>query len=188
MLERLKNVFGVFWEFVEAIVAALVVFVVIYFFFFQPNQVKGHSMDPTFYNRELILTDKVSYRFTRPKRGDIIVFQSTTNPDYDLIKRIIAIPAEKIKISAGKVFINDLPLDESAYLDPSVYTGPESYLTENQTVLVPEGKYFVMGDNRQGSSDSRNFGPISTKEIIGNVFLRYWPLNRLGKIDNPLDH
>lgn len=181
MIEALKNIFGVFWEFIEAAVFALAIFVVVYLFLFQPNQVKGHSMEPTFYDGEYILTDKISFKMGLPKRGDVVVFVSPKNADVDFIKRIIGLPGERVKIKGGKVFINDTNFDESAYLASTVYTGPESFLSENQAFTVPEGKYFVMGDNRPGSSDSRDFGPVEPKEFVGRVFFRYWPLDRFGK-------
>lgn len=181
MLEALKNVFGVFWEFIEAAVFALAIFVVVYLFLFQPNQVKGHSMEPTFHDAEYILTDKVSFKMGLPQRDDVVVFRSPKNAEVDYIKRIIALPGERVKIQGGKVFVNGSLLDESAYLGPTVYTGPESFLSENQEITLPEGKYFVMGDNRPGSSDSRDFGPVTPSEFIGKVFFRYWPLDRFGK-------
>lgn len=184
MIESLKNLFGVFWEFIEAIVFALAIFVVCYLFLFQPNQVKGRSMDPTFHDGEYILTDKISYRLGLPKRGDVVVFRSPKNSDIDFIKRIIALPGERVKISGGKVFVNSLALDEIAYLDPSIYTGPESYLGEGQEITIPTGYYFVMGDNRSHSSDSRDFGPVMPKEFVGKVFFRYWPIDRFGQTGN----
>lgn len=184
MFEALKNVFGVFWEFIEAAVFALAIFVVAYLFLFQPNQVKGHSMDSTFADGEYVFTDKISYRMGLPKRGDVVVFQSPKNADIDFIKRVIGLPGERIKIKGGKVYINDSVLDESKYLGPEISTGPESFLFENQVFNIPSGKYFVMGDNRPGSSDSRDFGPVIPKEFIGKVFFRYWPLNRFGVISD----
>lgn len=183
MFETLKNIFGVFWDFIEAIVFALAIFVVVYLFLFQPNQVKGHSMDPTFHDGEYILTDKLSYRMGLPKRGDVVVFKSPKNADVDFIKRIIGLPGEKVKISGGKVYLNNQKLDEAAYLDPSVYTGPESFLSENQEIVVPAGRFFVMGDNRPHSSDSRDFGPVAPGEFIGKVFFRYFPLDRFGQTE-----
>ncbi|MCL4397581.1 signal peptidase I [Patescibacteria group bacterium] len=182
MFESLKSLFGVLWEFVEAVVFALMIFFVCYLLLFQPNQVKGHSMEPTFHDGEYILTDKISYRLGFPQRGDVIVFKSPKNADVDFIKRIIGLPGENLKISGGKVYINGTLLDESAYLDPSVYTGPESYLAENKEIVIPSGYYFVMGDNRMQSSDSRDFGPVLPSEFIGKVFWRYWPINRFGRI------
>ncbi len=185
MLETLKSVFGAFWDFIEAIVFALAIFVVVYLFLFQPNQVKGSSMYPTFKDGEYIFTDKISYRMGLPKRGDVVVFKSPRNSDVDFIKRIIGLPGETLKISGGKVFINDSSLNESGYLDPSIYTGPESYLNDDTPITIPEGRYFVMGDNRPHSSDSRDFGPVAPNEFVGKVFFRYWPLSAVGKIENP---
>ncbi len=184
-MEAIKNLFGVFWEFVEAIVFALAIFVVCYLFLFQPNQVKGRSMEPTYHDNEYILTDKISYRLGLPQRGDVVVFRSPKNSDIDFIKRIIGLPGERVKISGGKVYVNSELLDETKYLDLSIYTGPESYLLENREAVVPEGYYFVMGDNRMQSSDSRDFGPVLPGEFIGKVFFRYWPMNRFGLVGQP---
>lgn len=182
MLQTLKGLFGVFWEFIEAIVFALAIFLVVYLFLFQPNQVKGHSMDPTFHDGEYILTDKISFRMGLPKRGDVVVFKSPKNADIDYIKRIIGLPAERVKISGGRVFVNGSILSESEYLDPSIYTGPESFLAENREIVVPQGQYFVMGDNRPHSSDSRDFGTVAPSEFIGKVFFRYWPMDHFGQV------
>lgn len=184
MINALKNVVGVFWEFIEAIVFALAIFVVVYLFLFQPNQVKGSSMYPTFKDGEYILTDKISYRLGLPKRGDVVVFKSPKNADVDFIKRIIGLPGDTIKIAGGKVYLNDSVLDESNYLDSGVFTNTESYLSENQNVTVPAGHYFVMGDNRPHSSDSRDFGVVTTEEFVGKVFFRYFPIYRFGKINS----
>jgi len=183
MWEALKNFFGVAWDFVEAIVFALVIFFVCYLFLFQPNQVKGHSMEPTYHDGEYILTDKISYRMSIPQRGDVVVFRSPKNAAVDFIKRIIALPGEQIKIAGGKVFLNGKQLSETDYLDPSVYTGPQSFLGENHEIMIPAGYYFVMGDNRANSSDSRDFGLVTPSEFVGKVFFRYWPLSRLGRTE-----
>ncbi len=184
MLDAFRNVAGVFWEFIEAIVFALAIFVVVYLFLFQPNQVKGSSMYPTFKDGEYILTDKISYKLGVPARGDVVVFVSPKNNNIDFIKRIIAVPGDTVKISGGKTYLNGELLDEAEYLDPSVYTGAQAYLSENTEVVVPDGRYFVMGDNRPNSSDSRDFGPVTVDEFRGKVFFRYWPVDRFGKIDS----
>lgn len=185
MIESIKSVFGVFWDFIEAIVFALAIFVVVYLFLFQPNQVKGSSMYPNFKDGQFIFTDKISYHLGKPGRGDVVVFKSPKNQDVDFIKRIIGLPGESIKISEGKVIINEKMLNESRYLGTDINVGPGSYLSENQDLLIPEGLYFVMGDNRAHSSDSRDFGPVSPSEFVGKVFFRYWPVTDFGKIDNP---
>lgn len=184
MFDAAKNLFGVFWDFIEAIVFALAIFVVVYLFLFQPNQVKGNSMYPTFKDGQFIFTDKISYRLGDPKRGDVVVFRSPKNENIDFIKRIIAQPGETVKISEGKVYVNGQLLDETQYLASDVFTGPESFLSENQEIIIPEGMYFVMGDNRGHSSDSRDFGPVTPKEFVGKVFFRYWPVGDFGKIDS----
>lgn len=185
MFLSLKAIFGVVWEFVEAVVFALMIFFVCYLLLFQPNQVKGQSMELTFHDKEYILTDKVSYRLGMPQRGDVVVFRSPKDSNVDYIKRIIALPGERIKIAGGKIYVNSSVLDESNYLDPTVYTGPESFLSENREIIVPSGRYFVMGDNRMHSSDSRDFGPVLPSEFIGKVFFRYWPIDRFGRIERP---
>lgn len=142
-------------------------------------------MEPTYHDGEYILTDKISFRLGLPQRGDVVVFRSPKNQDVDFIKRIIGLPGEKLKIKGGKVYINGNILDESTYLDPSVYTGPESFLPENTEITVPQNNYFCMGDNRSGSSDSRDFGTVPPTEFIGKVFFRYWPIDRFGLIKRP---
>lgn len=177
------KVLGVFWEFLEAIVFALAIFVVVYWFLAQPNQVRGQSMFPTFHDGEYILTDKITYKTRGPERGEVVIFKSPKSEDVDFIKRIIGLPGDTVRLSGGKVFLNGQPLNESDYLDPTIASGPESYLSENQDLVVPAGKYFVMGDNRPHSSDSRDFGPIGAEEFIGRVVFRYWPLTKLGVIN-----
>ena len=176
------RILGVFWEFIEAIVFALAIFVVIYWLIAQPNQVRGASMFPTFHDGEYILTDKISYRFSEPKRGDVVILKSPKNPDQDFIKRIVGLPGEKIKLQNGKVYIDSKILDESLYLDATVFTPQESFLLEGQERTIDEGKYFVMGDNRTASSDSRDFGPITGSEFIGRVIFRYWPVTKIGVV------
>src|SRR3990167_10435890 len=94
------------FDFLETIVVALSVFVVIYLFIVQPHEVKGSSMEPSFQNNEYIITDKISYRFGHPQRGDVVIFKAPVNPEVDYIKRIIGLPGESVKISQGKVYVN----------------------------------------------------------------------------------
>ncbi|MDP4031039.1 MAG: signal peptidase I [Candidatus Beckwithbacteria bacterium] len=172
-----------FLDFVETIVIALAIFVVVYRFLFQPHQVKGSSMYDNFHDGEYLLTDKVDYRFHSPERGDVVVFKAPQNEDYDYIKRIIALPGEQIKIESGRVFINNQTLDESGYLDPNITTHPGAYAKEGQNLTIPSDQYFVMGDNRSNSSDSREWGPVPTFNIVGRAWVRYWPINELGVVD-----
>lgn len=169
-------------DFIETIVTALVIFVIFYLFLFQPHQVKGKSMFPAFENSEYLLTNKITYRFNIPQRGDIIIFKSPENKKYDYIKRIIALPGEKISLKDGKIFINGSKLNESAYLSENIYTKGSNFLPEGKELKVPKNQYFVIGDNRPNSSDSREWGYISIENIIGKAWLRYWPPSRFGFI------
>lgn len=180
-IKFVKKLINFFFDFLETIVVALSIFVVIYLFIVQPHEVKGNSMEPNFHNNEYILTDKLSFRFTDPKRGDVVIFKAPINPEVDYIKRVIGLPGEKIEIRDGKVFVNGRELPEN-YLTDKTYIFPGSSFKEGVEVKLAEDEYFVMGDNRSHSSDSREFGPISKKLIIGKAFLRYWPIKEIGRL------
>lgn len=168
-------------DFLETIVVALSIFVVIYLFLMQPHEIKGSSMEPSFYNNEYILTDKISYRLHTPTRGDVVIFKAPVNPDVDYIKRVIGLPGDRIKIQNGSVYLNGEKLKED-YLRDQTYLPSGSYMAEGVEITVPDGKLFAMGDNRPHSSDSRAFGPVPFSDIIGRAFLRYWPVTSLGML------
>jgi len=182
MPNSLKAIGLFFLDFVEIIVGSLVFFIIVYLVFLQPHQVNGNSMLDNFYDKEYLLTDKISYRFREPKRGEVVIFKAPENEDYEYIKRFIASPGERIKISNGKVYINGLALDESSYLKENTYTAASSFLTEDQEIIIPEDKYVVLGDNRSHSSDSRAWGFVPKENIIGQAWFRYWPLHQAGLI------
>jgi len=138
-------------------------------------------MFPNFENGEYILTDKVSYKFVDPQRGDVVVFRSPENKDIDFIKRIIGLPGDRVKISNGSFYINGEKLDES-YIPPKNFLYPGSFLHEGQEIIVPVGEYFVSGDNRPRSSDSREWGTVPMENLIGRSFFRYWPMKHAGLI------
>lgn len=167
----------------QTFVIALAIFVVIYQFAAQPHQVRGASMEPNFENREYILTNKISYRFGDPQRGDVIVFHFPQNPELDYIKRILALPNEQISLQDGKIFINGNPLPES-YLPVGTKTSGHSALQEGERLTLGPVQYFVLGDNRSRSSDSREWGAVPRENIIGKAFFRYWPPSRIGLVDH----
>lgn len=134
-------------------------------------------MFPNFEDGEYILTNKYEYRFSDPRRGDVIVFKSPQNPDIDYIKRIIGLPGEHIKLINNHYYLNGAEVIEP-YIKSQVYTYNGSYLKEGVEVIIPAGHYFVSGDNRPASSDSREWGPIDRSAIIGRSQLRYWPFDR----------
>ena len=171
------------FDILQTFVLAAAIFVIVYLFLLQPNMIKGASMETNFFDGDYILTEKVMYRFREPKRGEVVVFQSPSRPDVDYIKRIIGLPGETISLTDGIIYINGLPLEEK--YQPTVETAAGRFLTEGKEFTVPEGTYFVMGDNRTHSSDSREFGTVALEDIRGRAILRYWPLNRFGNISTP---
>ena len=173
-------------EFVQSIVLALSVFVIIYLFVAQPNEVNGTSMVPNFEDREYLLTDKLSYRFGEPKRGDVVVFKAPpsepcSEDECEYIKRIIGLPGDRVKVMGGKVYINGEKLDQY-FLPEDFVTQPGAYSLEGVEKLVPADYYLCFGDNRSFSRDGREFGPVSRDSIIGKAFFKYWPVNSLGLV------
>ena len=132
------------------------------------------SMIPTLEIGDRVLVNKFIYRFTEPKRGDIVVFTSVDNPKEDLIKRVVGVPGDKIAVRGGKLFLNGEPQKEP-YTNKKL---PDRSFFARTT--VPKGHVFVMGDNRGNSADSRVFGPLPKKNIEGEAFLRFWPPDRIG--------
>jgi signal peptidase I len=171
-------------DFVQSIVLALSVFVLLYLFVVQPNEVNGNSMVPNFQNRERILTDKLSYQFGEPKRGDVVVFKAPASEpcsenECEYIKRIIGIPGDRVMVFGGQVYLNGELLKQD-FLPADFVTEPGAFSQEGVEVEVPEDSYLVFGDNRSHSRDGREFGPISRKLILGKAFFRYWPLDVIG--------
>lgn len=172
-----------FLDILQVVVFAVAIFLFVYLLILQPHKIKGHSMDPNFEDGEFLLTDKVSYRFGLPERGDVIVFKAPPDDQEEFIKRIIGIPGDTVMVKGARVYVNGKLIDESAYLDPSVRTDPGNALAEGKEITVPEGQYLVMGDNRPHSFDGRNFGPIEKSKITGKAWLSYWPPSRAGVIE-----
>lgn len=174
---------------IQAIVMAFSIFIIIYLFLFQPHQVKGSSMYSTFEDKDFLLTDKISYRFNLPQRGDVIIFKAPkTEPcseiECEYIKRIIGLPGENVKVQQGQIYVNNQLLNEN-YLDKDTTTNPGSFMPEGSNITVPEGYYLPLGDNRQHSRDGREFGPIPKQSIVGKAWLRYWPIDKSGIVKHP---
>ena len=154
-----------FLDLLETVGLALILFVVINSVSARVR-VDGYSMLPTLHDGEFVLVNKLAYRMGNPSRGDIIVFRSTTEANLDLIKRIIGVPGDRIVVAGGHVSVNGQPLDET-YINAS-----PNYSGEWR---VPDGKLFVLGDNRNDSSDSHMWGYLPEPNIIGKALLIYWP-------------
>jgi len=185
--ERFKAIYMI--DLLESFAIAMAISVIIYYVFLIPNIVEGQSMEPNFHNQELLFTDRTMQWFGATdigksmsydyKHKDVVIFNTHGT---DLIKRIIAVGGDKIMLKDGEVYLNGVVLKEE-YLPNNVKTYLlfrfESTLNEGEEVTVPDGFYFLMGDNRTNSKDSRfkDVGFISRNEIKGRVLLRYWPVN-----------
>jgi len=173
------------WELFKIAVIAFVIVAPIRYFLFQPFIVNGESMQPNFKSGDYLIIDEISYRFSEPQRGDVVVFKTDFIPNYygqRFIKRIIGLPGETINIANGQVQIvkdeKTVVLDEK-YLPTDLKTYPDV-----KTNLKSD-EYFVLGDNRQYSYDSRFWGVVPKKDIIGKAFLRIFPVAALSQISNP---
>lgn len=175
------------WEITKAVIREIVetvVLTLIIFFLIQSVirnfRVDGHSMDPNLHHGEYLIVDKISYRipfdWRSPERGDVIVFEAPTQPGKDFVKRVIGLPGETVEIKQGQVFINGQPLVEPYGARKDHFSmGPRT---------IPEGEYFVMGDNRGNSNDSRNWGTLSFDKVVGRAWISYWPPTSWGAIPN----
>ncbi len=168
----------------QSLTLGLAIFSIVYLFLFRPSVVQGASMQPNLHTGERLIAEKFSYDFGQVERGDIVVLTSPQRADIDLVKRVIGLSGEDIKIEGGQIFINGQALDEPYVNTPtSVTVG--NFLREGEDFQIPIGEYFVLGDNRDNSSDSRTFGPVSRSNIQGKVVFRYWPYNEFGILPHP---
>ncbi len=178
--ENPKKVKSEAWEWIKALVIALVLVLLIRSFLFAPFIVSGPSMQPNFYDGERLIVNKILYKFRAPERGEVIVFHATEDRDY--IKRVIALPGEKVKVEGDKVYVNGKLLAEP-YIQEEVNEAAKRGTTYNNRDFaeqtVPAGTVFVMGDNRPNSEDSRSIGFISFDRIVGRTDLIFWPLSKI---------
>jgi signal peptidase I len=159
-------------EFVETILFTLLIYILIRTFLFENYRVVGRSMEATLEDGQYLVVYKLGYRLHDPQRGDIIVFHDPRNGERKLIKRVIGLPGETLEIKEGYVFINGQEIDEPYIQAPG--------RSSRAPTLIPENDYFVMGDNRTNSSDSRSWGPLPKEKIVGKAWLTYWPPSRWG--------
>ncbi len=177
----LKNV----WEFLKIVIISLVIILPIRYFIIQPFYVKGASMEPNFHDHEYLIIDEISFRFNEAQRGQVIVFRYPQNPQEYFIKRLIALPGETIEFVDGQIRIynkenpDGFILNESKYLSDTVKT----YSNVEEPVTLGVNEYFVLGDNRYSSKDSRIFGPLDKSFVTGKVMLRGWPFSRFNLFD-----
>lgn len=170
-------------DFIQTLVVFGAIFALIYLFVAQFHKVSGNSMVPTFQSGDYLITEKISYRLGNPKKGDIVVLKNPRDESQEFIKRIIALPLDTIKIEGGQIYINGGELNES-YLPAGTQTRSGAFLTEGTTIRADPNQYFVIGDNRSHSSDSREWGAVTKQEIVGKALFRYWPISSMGLLLN----
>jgi signal peptidase I len=175
---------SVFLEIVKFTILALLIVTPFRFYVAQPFIVSGASMQPTFDPKEYLVIDELSYRFSKPERGDVIIFRYPQDPSTYFIKRVIALPSETIRLKDGIVHITTVT-GEEIVLDESYLATGDARSRDEETVLH-ETEYFVLGDNRSASSDSRVWGPLDEKYIIGRAYARLYPLDEIEYM--PGDH
>jgi len=179
----MKNFFLYLWEVIKIVILASLIVIPIRLFIFQPFFVKGQSMEPNFENGDYLIVDEISYRFQNPQRGEVVVFKYPNDTSQRYIKRIIGLPGETIEIQDGKIEVfnkeRQKVLIETSYLPQVVFTAGD------MKIDLKGDEYFVLGDNRFASADSRRWGPLPRKDIIGRVIFRAWPFASLTKFEIP---
>ena len=177
-----KTIWSITREVGETIILTLIIFFLIQLFI-RNFRVVGTSMVNNLHDGQYLIIDKVSYNpyiveylgVGGPKRGDVVVFKPPRNPNEDYVKRVIGMPGESVQVIRGQVYVNDQLLEEPFQPMTGSYTMPAA-------VVVPEGQVFVLGDNRNNSNDSHNWGPLPVENIVGRAWLSYWPPDLWGTI------
>lgn len=178
-------IFG--WEIFKVIVISLAIILPVRYYLIKPFYVKGASMEPNYHDKEYLIINEISYRFEEPARGDAVVFKYPEDTTQYFIKRVIGLPGERIQIKDGDIIIfNDLYTDGIELIEPYLPAGLQTHGTVD--ITLGETEYFLMGDNRTASLDSRIFGPVDRDYIVGKTFLRGWPLNKVGLLLNNEDY
>lgn len=177
------NIFGRdLWEVAKVILISMAIVLPIRYFIVQPFIVRGASMEPNFETSDYLIIDEVSYFLGKPGRGEVIVFRYPRDPRQFFIKRIISLPGERIEIKDGSIRIYNVEHPRGFALSEPYLSPVEPPTGPNINVTLGASEYFVLGDNRDESSDSRVWGPLDKKFIIGRAFLRAWPVNKFGLV------
>ena len=169
-VQKKKNWF--FNDVLESVLIAVVLAFLIRMFVFQPFYIPSSSMEPTLMPNDRIIVNKFIYRFREPARGDVIVFKYPLDPQRDFIKRLIGLPGETVEIKNSVLYINGAEVEES-------YLPESSFFNDYGPIKVEAGHYFMMGDNRNNSEDSRVWGLLPKENIVGKAILVYWPIPRM---------
>jgi len=180
----MKSILYSIWETFEIVLVAVITVVIIRNFLIQPFLVSGASMEPNFSSGDYLLIDEISYRFREPQRGEVVVFHYPGDESTYYIKRIIGLPGEQLAINDGKIIIFNKEY-------PKGFSVEEKYLplglqtSGKKEIVLKDSEYFVLGDNRNYSFDSRSWGNLQKAEIVGLVRLRLWPFNKVVAVEKP---
>ncbi len=174
-------------EIVQVVAVALIIIFAVRYFLIKPFVVKGASMEPNFYDSEYLIVDELTYRFRAPERGEVVVFHPPESGTQEqsktyYIKRVIGLPGETVEIHEGRITISNAEHPNGFVLDESYI---DEYTDGDLRRVIPADEYFLLGDNRDASLDSRSFGPIPFANVIGKVWFRGFPLNRAATIASP---
>ncbi|MDP2629228.1 MAG: signal peptidase I [Candidatus Harrisonbacteria bacterium] len=180
---RLGSELGTFvWEVIKIVVISLAIIIPVRYYLVQPFFVRGDSMLPNLEDKDYILVNKLQYRLSNPERGDVVVFRYPLDPKEYFIKRVIGLPGETVVIQNNRVTIFNNQNPNGVILEEDIYLpGGQETLGSIRTKLDPN-EYFVMGDNRLHSSDSRRWGELNKSYIAGKAWVRLWPLNKIAKV------
>jgi len=176
-----KEVLIFIWETVKLVIVSLAIILPIRYYLVQPFFVNGASMEPNFENGDYLLVDEISYRFREPARGDVIIFRYPQNPSQFFIKRIIGLPEETVTIKKNSVKIYNQQNPDGFLLQEN-YLSSEQQTLGDMTIKMDDNDYFVLGDNRLQSSDSRRWGTVNKTLITGKPFFRAWPVTKASRI------
>jgi signal peptidase I len=183
--EKTPTVGSFLWELARIVIIAFILMIAFRFFVAEPFIVSGSSMVPNYHNREYLVVNKLSYRLNEPARGDVIVFKYPKDTSQYFIKRIIGLPGEKVKVENGKVYIQNAEYTEWTSLTEPYLSNQDITFGKDEEVKLGSDEFYVLGDNRLASSDSRVWGILPRHDIIGTAWLRVFPLNTFGTQDFP---
>ena len=180
----LRKVGQYVWEIVKIVVISLIIIIPIRLYVIQPFIVEGDSMMPNFHDGEYLIVDEISYRFNSPQRGDVVIFHPPSDPKNYFIKRIIGLPGETVELREGKIYIYNSEYPDGIRLNEANYL-TQSSINEESLVELADDQYYVVGDNRDNSLDSRRIGPITSASIKGRAFFRAFPFNSINLLRTP---
>lgn len=170
-------------EYAESLLIAAVLALIIRTFIIAPFKIPTSSMEPTLMPGDKIFVNRFIYRFRPPQRGDVVVFRYPEDIHRDFIKRLVAFSGETIEIANGKIVINGEAVDTPEIFQKLQYSNRGAYGAENAQITIPDDCYFVLGDNSDSSRDSRYWGFVPRKFLLGKAFVIWWPLTRMGGIE-----